>query len=122
MHHIRYDDIAWHVPTNTRAELDLADEPPDGEPGRKFLVDGEAGFYVQTVRVPPGFEAPAHHHDHPEVFMVVRGSCTFNDRPMDPLDVTVVEAGEPYRFVAGPDGVQFLVTRHAVATFVEEAS
>lgn len=120
MHHITYKDIAWHVPTSTRDELDLTDEPPADEPGRKFLVDGEAGFYVQTVRIPPHFDAPSHHHSHDEVFMVLSGSCTFNDRPMEALDVTVVEAGESYWFTAGAEGVQFLVTRQAPAQFVEE--
>lgn len=120
MHHVSFEDVAWHVPTNTRDGLDLAEEPSADQPGRKFLVDGDAGFYVQTVRIPPHFEAPSHHHDHPEVFMVIGGSCMFENRPMRPLDVTIVEAGEPYSFTAGPDGVQFVVTRHAVATFVEE--
>lgn len=121
MHHITYTDVAWHVPTNTREELDLDDEPPADQPGRKFLVDGEAGFYVQTVRIPPDFDAPAHHHSHDEVFMVLEGSCVFNDKAMGPLDVAIVEAGESYGFTAGADGVQFLVTRHAPAKFVEEA-
>ena len=121
MHHIRYNDIGWHVPTSSRDELDLTDEPPAGEPGRKFLVDGEAGFYVQAVRIPPNFEAPDHHHDRSELFMVVDGTCTFNGEAMGPLDVTVVEPGESYGFVAGPGGVTFLVTRHDVATFVEES-
>lgn len=121
MHHIRYDDLEWHVPTSTRDELDLATPAPADVPGRKFLVDGEAGFYVQAVRIPPNFTAPDHHHDRPELFMVVAGSCSFNGREMAPLDVTVVEAGESYGFVSGDEGVQFLVTRHDVATFVEQS-
>ncbi|MEQ8840298.1 MAG: cupin domain-containing protein [Acidimicrobiales bacterium] len=121
MHHIRYNDIGWHVPTSTRDELDLADEPPVDEPGRKFLVDGEAGFYMQAVRIPPNFDAPAHHHDRAELFMVVEGACTFNGEPMVPFDVTVVEPGESYGFIAGSEGVTFLVTRHDIATFVEES-
>lgn len=116
---VRFGDIPWHVPISN--QRDLAKLPPadaDG-PGRKFLVEGDGGFYVQTVRMPPGFDAPVHTHDHAEVFMVLAGSCTFNGQPMGPFDVTVVDAGEPYGFVAGADGVQFLVTRKAAAGFSE---
>ena len=112
-----YDAVAWHVPPTDAADLDLDTPPADGEPGRKFLVEGEGGFYVQTVRIPPDFDAPVHHHDHAEVFMVLAGSCTFNRRRLGPLDLAVVEPGEPYGFTAGPDGVQFLVTRQAPARF-----
>lgn len=121
MHHRSFRDIAWHVPTPSRDLLDLTDAPAPDEPGRKFLVDGEAGFYVQAVRIPPNFDAPEHHHDHAEIFMVVDGSCTFNGNPMAPLDVAVVEAGERYGFVSGPDGVQFVVTRRAAAKFLEDS-
>lgn len=35
-----------------------------------------------------------------------------------PLDLTVVEADEPYACIAGDDGVQFLVVRGDKATFI----
>ena len=114
-----YDDIGWHVPPTDPADLDLDTEAPPDEPGRKFLVEGEGGFYVQTVRIPPGFVAPDHHHDHAEVFMVIDGSCTFNGRELGRLDLAVVESGETYAFTAGADGVQFLVTRQAPARFLQ---
>jgi mannose-6-phosphate isomerase-like protein (cupin superfamily) len=117
----RFDDVRWHVPVSRREDVDFDTEPPDGEPGRKFLVDGAGGFYVQAVRVPAGFTAPVHSHSHPEVFMVVAGTCTFNDEPMGPLDCTVVEAGTDYSFTAGPKGVTFMVTRQAIATYSETA-
>jgi mannose-6-phosphate isomerase-like protein (cupin superfamily) len=118
----RFDDVAWHVPVSDRADIDWDREPGDGEAGRKFLVDGEGGFYVQAVRVPPDFTAPLHHHSHPEVFMVVRGSCTFNGEAMGPLDSTVVEAGTDYTFTSGPEGVVFMVTRQAIASYAEASS
>ncbi len=113
----RFDEIPWHVPPTDAKDLDLDLQPADGEPGRKFLVRGDGGFHVQVVRIPPNFDAPVHTHDHPEVFMVLEGSCAFNGSEMRRLDTTVVDAGQAYGFTSGPDGVMFLVTRGAVATF-----
>ncbi len=119
MHHVSPSSIGWHVPSSTRDELDLNAVPADDEPGRKFLVEGQSGFYVQAVRVPPNFHAPDHHHDHPEIFMVAKGSCVFNGLTMGPFDLVVVEGGEPYGFISGDEGVQFIVTRNGVAKFIE---
>ena len=115
----RFDDIAFHVPPVDPVDLDLDSRPGPDEAGRKFLARGEGGFYSQVVRIPPGFVGPVHAHDHPEIFLVLTGSCTFNDESLHAFDSTVVEAGEPYAFIAGPDGVQFLVVRRAPAKFVE---
>lgn len=117
----RFDDIRWHVPVSKREDVDYDTESPHGDPGRKFLIDGEGGFYVQAVRVPANFTAPVHSHSHPEVFMVVSGECTFNDEPMTALDCTVVEAGNDYTFTAGPEGVTFMVTRKAIASYTESS-
>jgi quercetin dioxygenase-like cupin family protein len=119
IHH--YDDITWHVPPSDPKDLDLATPPNDGEAGRKFLIQGESGFYLQTVKIPANFDAPVHSHDHAEIFMVVAGDCIFNGEAMRPLDCTVVAANEPYGFKSGPDGVQFLVTRNGVAKFFERS-
>ena len=118
IHH--FDAIHWHVPPTDAADLDLTREAPADGPGRKFLAQGEGGFYTQVVRIPPEFDAPVHRHDHAEVFMVLTGDCTFNGEPMAAFDLTVVEANEPYGFVAGRDGVQFLVVRQATARFIAE--
>ena len=116
IHH--FDAIPWHVPPTDAADLDLTREAPPDAPGRKFLAQGDGGFYTQVVRIPPGFDAPVHRHDHAEVFMVLAGSCTFNGEPMCAFDLTVVNAQEPYGFVAGDHGVQFLVVRQATARFI----
>ena len=63
---------------------------------RRFLAQGEGGFYTQVVRMPAGFTAPVHAHDHSEVFMVLEGSCTFDGEPMARFDLAVVEADQPY--------------------------
>jgi len=116
----QFDRIPWHVPPTDAADLDLDAEAPPDVPGRKFLAQGEGGFYTQIVRIPPSFDAPVHRHDHAEVFMVIDGSCSFNGAPMGRFDLTVVEANEPYGFVAGDEGVQFLVVRQAKAQFIAE--
>jgi quercetin dioxygenase-like cupin family protein len=117
----RFADIHWHVPPTDAAALDLDTEAPPNAPGRKFLAQGEGGFYTQVVRIPADFDAPVHRHDHPEVFMVLDGDCTFNGEPMKQFDSTVVEANEPYGFVAGRNGVQFLVVRQAAARFIADS-
>ncbi|HMC71573.1 MAG TPA: hypothetical protein VKJ07_20615 [Mycobacteriales bacterium] len=117
-----FADIRWHVPASKREDTDYDTEPPEGDPGRKFLVDGDGGFYVQAVRIPPDFTAPVHSHSHPEVFMVVDGTCTFNGEPMSPLDSAVVEAGQDYSFTSGADGVTFIVTRQAIAQYTQASS
>src|SRR5215217_117800 len=109
IHH--FDQIHWHVPPSDPADLDLDTEAPSEGPGRKFLAQGEGGFFTQVVRIPPNFDAPVHRHDHAEVFMVLAGDCTFNGEAMRAFDLTVVEANEAYGFVSGDDGVQFLVVR-----------
>jgi quercetin dioxygenase-like cupin family protein len=116
IHH--FDAINWHVPPSDPADLDLDTPPAADEAGRKFLAQGEGGFYTQVVRIPPNFEGPVHAHDHAEVFMVLDGTCSFNGEPMQRFDLTVVEANEPYGFASGPDGVQFLVVRQDKARFI----
>ena len=118
----RYDDVRWHVPVSRREDIDWAHEPGEDEAGRKFLVDGAGGFYLQAVRVPPDFTAPVHRHSHAEVFMVVAGSCSFNGETMGPLDCALVEAEQDYSFTSGSGGVTFMVTRQAIATYAEAAT
>lgn len=113
----RFDDIEWHVPVSPGTDPEAAAAAGEQGAARKFLAQGDGGFYTQVVRIPAGFEAPVHSHDHEEVFMVLEGSCRFDGEPMARFDLTVVSANEPYGFVAGPDGLSFLVVRRGAATF-----
>jgi quercetin dioxygenase-like cupin family protein len=115
----RFDDVDWHVPVAAGTDPEQAAAAGRRGAGRKFLAQGDGGFYAQVVRIPPGFEAPVHSHDHAEVFMVLDGSCTFDGEDMGRYDMTVVAADEPYGFVAGPDGLHFLVVRTGEAGFKE---
>jgi len=118
----RFDEIDWHVPDAPGTDPEAAAAAGRLGAGRKFLAQGEGGFYAQVVRIPPDFEAPVHQHDHEEIFMVLDGSCSFDGQPMTRFDMTVVAAHDPYGFVAGPDGLQFLVVRRAPATFTDGGS
>jgi quercetin dioxygenase-like cupin family protein len=117
----RFDDIEWHVPTGPGTDAQAAAAAARLGVGRKFLTQGDAGFYTQVVRFPRGFVAPVHSHDHAEVFMVLEGDCMFDGQTMRRFDCTVVQANEPYGFTAGPDGVSILVIRQGAAGFRNEA-
>ena len=110
-------DGDWHVPTAPGTDPEQAAAAGRRGAARRLLAQGDEGFYAQVVRMPPGFEAPVHSHDHQEVFMVLEGACTFDGEPMGRFDMTVVAAHERYGFVAGPDGLAFLVVRTAAASF-----
>src|SRR5438105_693877 len=117
----RFDEIDWHVPLGPGTDPEGAQAAADKGVGRKFLAQGDAGFYAQVVRFPCGFEAPPHSHDHAEVFVVLEGSCTFDGEPMTRYDSTVVEANERYGFTAGDAGLEFLVVRTGRAAFAAGA-
>jgi hypothetical protein len=118
----RFDLMDWHVPVAPGTDAADAAAAGDQGAGRKLLAQGDQGFYVQIVQIPPAFEAPSHAHDHPEVFMVLEGSCTFDGEPMARYDMTVVPERGVYSFTAGPDGVRFLVVRNGAASYAKAAS
>jgi quercetin dioxygenase-like cupin family protein len=120
-HIYRFQDAEWHVPVAPGTDPEAAAAAGREGARRRFLAQGDAGFYTQVVRMPPGFEAPVHSHDHAEVFMVLEGSCTFDGQPMGRHDLTVVAANEPYGFTAGPEGLSFLVVRNGAAAFAATA-
>jgi mannose-6-phosphate isomerase-like protein (cupin superfamily) len=113
----RFEDADWHAPTAPGTDPAQAAEAGRRGAARRFLAQGDQGFYAQVVRLPPAFEAPVHSHDHEEVFMVLEGTCTFDGEPMRRFDMTVVAAHERYGFVAGADGLSFLVVRRGAASF-----
>ena len=113
----RFEEAEWHVPVAPGTDPEAAAEAGRQGAARRFLAQGDAGFYTQIVKLPAGFEAPVHSHDHAEVFMVLEGSCDFDGQLMERFDLTVVEADEPYGFAAGDAGVSFLVVRQGEAAF-----
>ena len=116
----RFDEIDWHVPVAPGTDPEGAAEAGRRGAGRKFLAQGDSGFYTQVVKIPPDFQAPTHSHDHAEIFMVLDGSCRFDGDEMGRYDLTVVAENAPYGFTAGPEGVTFLVVRTAPARFAAQ--
>jgi quercetin dioxygenase-like cupin family protein len=113
----RFEQSEWHIPAspgNDPAEVEAA-----GKLGvrRKYLSQGDGGFYTQIVQIPPDFESPAHSHSHAEVFMVLEGNCTVNGEQLSQYDSAVIPAGADYGFRSGPEGLRFLVVRGGAATF-----
>jgi quercetin dioxygenase-like cupin family protein len=115
----RFSEIDWHVPVSEGTDPQAAEAAGKQGAGRKFLTQGDSGFYAQVVRIPPNFTAPNHSHSHPEIFMVLSGSCTMRGEAMAERDMTVIAADAPYGFTAGPDGVEFLVVRTGKASYAD---
>ena len=115
----RFEEAEWHVPVAPGTSEDAAAAAGKLGARRKFLAQGDSGFFVQIVELPPLFEAPAHSHSHAEAFMVLEGSCTMNGEELGPYDMTVVPESGSYGFTTGPDGLRFLVVRTGRASFAE---
>jgi quercetin dioxygenase-like cupin family protein len=113
----RYADAEWHVPVAPGTDPEAAAEAGRQGAARRLLAQGDGGFFTQVVKLPPGFVAPVHSHDHAEVFMVLEGSCEFDGAPMERFDLTVIEANQPYGFTAGPEGLSFFIVRQGEASF-----
>jgi mannose-6-phosphate isomerase-like protein (cupin superfamily) len=113
----RFGEQEWHVPTS-----EGTDDRESAEAGRlgarrRFLAQGDSGFFAQVVEIPPDFDAPAHSHDHAEIFMVLEGSAIVDGQTLGPCDMTVVPENDVYGFRSGPEGLRFLVVRTGKARF-----
>jgi quercetin dioxygenase-like cupin family protein len=79
---------------------------------RRWLAQGDFGIFAQWVQMPPGNVVRTHSHDRDELMVVLGGGCRFNeDVDLGPGDSATVPAGEPYGFVVGAGGIEFLVLR-----------
>ena len=106
------DDAPW-VRGGPRGE----GEHPDG--GGQLVGDLDEGPWVHVNWLPPGLEAPVHHHDHDEVMYVLEGGFRMGQRECGPGTVVFIEAGTQYGFVVGDEGVRFLNIRGGRATYAE---
>ena len=75
---MKFDEVPWHVPVSKRDDIDWSYEPGDDEAGRKFLVEGQGGFWMQAVRIPPGFTVPEPRDGD---------ALTEDEDPLDPSDL-----------------------------------
>jgi mannose-6-phosphate isomerase-like protein (cupin superfamily) len=87
---------------------------------RQGLANGDGGFFASRVVMPAGMVTDAHHHDHSELMVVLRGSMAFDDGSdtvvLTQNDSAAIEAGHVYGFTVGDDGVEFLLVRSALST------
>ena len=88
---------------------------------RKKLARGEGGFHLQYTTMPAGFDVPMHSHNFDELFIVVRGGCTFwpdgSDHSVElkERDSATLAANHEYAFRCGPEGMEFYVVRQGEA-------
>ena len=118
-----FDEQEWvDERAERKADLELIEAGERLGARRKRLVQGEGGFYLQYTEMPAGFEVPLHSHDYAELFVVLSGSCQmWPDGPAEsvelgPRDSVALAAGHPYRFICGPEGLEFYVVRHGEAS------
>jgi uncharacterized cupin superfamily protein len=107
------DEIDWpderRAPT---APIELVETAERLGARRKFLAQGEGGFFSQYSEFPPGYEVPRHSHDHDELILLLEGSCAMSDgQVLRRHDSVVLRAGAEYGFTAGADGMVFVTTR-----------
>jgi len=121
----RYADIDWDDPLKSAAPSvrppeELVREAQRSGARRKKLATGEGGFFLNRSVLPPGFEIPAHTHDHAELLIVLRGGCqVLGSSPVVILgadDAIVVDAHHEYGFLCGDEGMEFLTIRTGEAS------
>ena len=105
--------LRWEDPKNAPPELRELAEEATGTGARRALIPCDAiGMYSQISELPAGYEIPPHAHGAHELMVVLAGSCTVMDGPeLAAGDLTEIPAGTEYGFVAGADGIRFLVVR-----------
>jgi quercetin dioxygenase-like cupin family protein len=111
------DEIDWpDERAALTAPVELVEEAERLGARRKFLAQGEGGFYAQYSEFPPGYAVPLHSHDHDELILLLDGSCTMSDgQVLRRHDSVVLHAGAEYGFTAGDDGMLFVTIRGARA-------
>lgn len=111
------DELEWETAADQKAEVaELAAAAADAGARRARLTRGEYGFHSHISEMPPGFEVPAHTHSVSELMVILDGGIDVSDGThLDAGDTAIIPAGHMYGFVAGADGVRFLVARTADA-------
>ena len=113
-----FEDLDWQA-----ASLDDAPDSErsawrtHGPPARSRVLEGEGGYWANMTRFPPGFRIWPHSHDKDELMVVVHGSCDLDGVEVRAGDTVLIPANERYSFMAGPDGLRFLVVRPGNAAY-----
>jgi quercetin dioxygenase-like cupin family protein len=111
------DELAWSDETTRTAPRELVDEARRAGAKRKFLAQGQGGFYSQLSVFPSGYTVPMHRHDHDEMIVVLEGAATMLEGgpTLTVHDSMVLHGGYAYGFTAGPEGLTFLTIRTGAA-------
>ena len=108
-----FEEIGWRVEQPADTPKELVEEAKRLGARRKFLAQGDGGFYSQLSEFPAGYTVPMHSHDHNEMIVILHGGCTMlGDGPtLKAGDSMVLIAGFEYGFAADADGMTFLTIR-----------
>lgn len=106
----RFSELEWQE--GRPANVDGGGTDERGVPRRAWLCHGEVGMHVQRVHMPPGNVVRPHSHNRDELMLVLEGSLELDGFGSFGVgDAVVISANEPYGFVVGPDGLEFLIIR-----------
>ncbi len=106
-------EIPWPAEEPASAPAELVAEAKRLGARRKFLAQGEGGFYSQVSEFPAGYVVPMHAHDHHELIVILDGGCTMlgGGPSLTAGDSMVLVAGYAYGFAADDDGMTFMTIR-----------
>jgi mannose-6-phosphate isomerase-like protein (cupin superfamily) len=78
----------------------------------KVLVRDAGGFSLIHVWFKANYPLPRHRHSHDCLYYILSGCAIMGKRTLRPGDSFFVPSGSPYRYIAGPEGVEVLEVRH----------
>ena len=112
------DEIAWPEEQPADTPKELVEEAERLGARRKFLAQGDGGFYSQLSEFPAGYTVPMHSHDHNEMIVIMEGGCTMlgGGPTLKAGDSMVLIAGFEYGFTAGDGGMTFMTIRPGAAS------
>ncbi|WP_420640156.1 cupin domain-containing protein [Candidatus Poriferisocius sp.] len=121
---LRFEDVGWvDEAANSDAPAEMVAEARRRGAARKYLAQGDGGFWCQYTTMPAGYHVPPHSHDQNELLIVLSGGCRVwpdgADGPsmdLGPKDSVILAANHEYSFTCGPDGMEFYVLRPGQST------
>jgi len=110
-------ELPWENPDDAPPELaELAAKAMGTTARRAPVTAGAIGFHSQISELPAGYEIPPHSHSAAELMIVLAGGAQVMDGPaLTAGDVTEIPGGVEYGFVAGDEGIRFMVVRPEAA-------
>lgn len=83
----------------------------------RVLVRDADGFSLLYFWFKPNFPLPRHSHNSDCLYYVISGSAILGSQTLRAGDSFFVPSDAPYRYSAGPEGVEALEIRHGVQHF-----